>query len=86
MADNSDTIYRVVEPFSFDEDGHPWVMRKGDLIGPRHPAYKRYAESSLLEPVDAGQASAPVTSTRAVETASAAPGQRRSRTTPPVKD
>jgi len=75
------TVWRVLEAFSFDAEGRPWVMRRGDLVGESHPAFK--VGRPYLEQVDA--AALKVSSTRARETASAAPGERRAVTRPTVK-
>jgi hypothetical protein len=62
-------IYRVREPFAFDQpNGVQRVMRPGDLVGEDDPAYK--GKEHLYEAVEAAAA-------RAVESATAAPGERR---------
>ena len=71
-------IYRVREPFAFDQsDGVQRVMRPGDLVNDTDPAYK--GREALYEPVE-------VAATRAVETTSAAPGERRTRSKRVQKD
>lgn len=68
-------IYRVKEPFSYtDGRGVPRVMRVGDLVTTDHDAY-REKWSHLFEPVnDAAERVA----TAGTETATAAPGEKRS--------
>lgn len=64
-------VYRVREPFAFDQsNGVQRVMRVGDLVSDSDPAY--VGRENLFESVDAA-------ATRAVETATAAPGERRVR-------
>lgn len=84
-------VYRVVEPFSFDHDNRPWVMRKGDLVTPSHPAFR--GREALLEAVDDDVVRRQTTSITAAspvyatETAMAAPGHPRSvspSVTPPI--
>lgn len=82
MADTQEQVYRVTESFSFDHDGRPWVMRKGDLVDAKHPAYK-YGKDIYLEVVDASQVAEERkrSAVTATETTMASPGQPRSRTT-----
>lgn len=72
-------IYRVKEPFSYTDDrGVPRVMRAGDLVTAGHDAYReRWAH--LFEPVTEAAERAPVAE---VEAATAAPGEKRSLSTP----
>jgi hypothetical protein len=97
MAETNDTIdagaepvYRVLEAFSFDEGGRPWVMRKGDLVTPSHPAFA--GREGLLERVDDDvvrrqtMSVSAANNVRATETASAAPGQRRAVSSPPAPE
>jgi hypothetical protein len=75
-------IYRVKEPFSYTDDrGVPRVMRVGDLVTVGHDAY-REKWAHLYEPVAeaAERVAAPGT-----ETATAAPGEKRSLPEPPPK-
>lgn len=79
MATEDRTTYRVRESFSFDFEGRPYVMAKGDVIDANHPAMSR---RSLLEPVTPENvkedtAERTVTATQATETTSATPGTRR---------
>lgn len=78
MAQDKAKVYRVVEAFSFDHDGRPYSMRIGDLIGVEHPAYSP-ARLSMLEEVSSGSGMADYAemAERAVEVATAAPGERR---------
>jgi hypothetical protein len=74
-------IYRVKEPFSFtDSRGTPRVMSAGDLVTEGHEAYRK-AWFHLMEPVQAAADRAVTPS----ETATAAPGERRSITPPAPK-
>ncbi|GLW32270.1 hypothetical protein [Actinoplanes regularis] len=66
-------VLRVKESFSYDRDGVPLVMRAGDLVPDDDPCVAgREVHFELVEDV------ASRTSTSAVETATAAPGERRS--------
>lgn len=76
-------VWRVKEPFSFDERGVPVTMRMGTLLeddDPRIVGRERYLERAE----DAASRSAPPAS--AMETATAAPGERRSRSAPPARN
>jgi hypothetical protein len=84
MADEK--VYRVVESFSADVKGATYVLRKGDLVDAGHPVFK--GREALFEEVDAAvvaqdRARRQVTaadSGGAIETATANPGAKRSRT------
>lgn len=65
---------RVVQAHSFDENGVPVTMKTGTLVDDNDPRVK--GREVFYE--DAEDAAAR-TSVRAVETASAGPGERRSR-------
>lgn len=68
-------IYRVKEPFSYTDDrGVPRVMRVGDLVTADHDAY-RANWSHLFEPVVEAAERGP---SAEVESATAAPGEKRS--------
>lgn len=72
--ENPHMIYRVKEPFSYtDGRGVPRVMRVGDLVTTDHDAY-REKWSHLFEPVNEA-ADRPA---GMVESATAAPGEKRS--------
>ena len=83
MAETSEQVFRVTESFSFDHDGRPWVMRKGDLVDVKHPAY-RYGKDLYLEQVSSQQVAEERkrSTVSATETAMAAPGKPRARTAP----
>lgn len=66
---------RAKEPFSYDADGYSHNVGAGQLFDSEDPCVKKRAH--LFEPVEVAVARA----ARALETASAAPGERRSRTT-----
>ena len=73
-----ENVYRVLEPFAFDHEGRPYVMRKGDIVEGDHPAY--IGRERLFEQVTAQaarEARQMRTQVSAVETATAAPGERR---------
>jgi len=72
-------IYRVKEPFSYTDDrGVPRVMRVGDLVTVGHDAY-REKWAHLYEPVaEAAERDA----SPGTETATAAPGEKRSLSLP----
>lgn len=86
MAESNEQVYRVTESFSFDHAGRPWVMRKGDLVDAKHPAYK-YGKDAYLEAVDSEQVAAERrrSTVSATETTMAAPGRPRARTAPVEK-
>ena len=63
---------RVKEAFSFDDGGVPVVMRAGTLVEDDDPRVK--GRERYLEDADTAAAR---TSVRAVETATAAPGEQR---------
>lgn len=63
-------VWRVKEPFSFDQDGVPVTMRAGALLPEGDP--RAVGREHLLEQAD------DVAARGAVETATAAPGERRS--------
>ena len=67
-------VWRVKESYSFDHEGVPVVMRVGDLLEDNDP--RAVGREAFLEPAqDAAQRAAGTTA--AVETTSAAPGERR---------
>lgn len=78
MAQDKGKVFRVVEAFSFDHDGRPYSMRIGDLIDSKHPAFST-KRMSMLEQVSDGSGMADYAemAERAVEVATAAPGERR---------
>lgn len=70
---DNNMIYRVKEPFSYTDDrGVPRVMRVGDLVTASHDAY-REKWTHFYEPVEEAAGAAGAT-----ETATAAPGEKRS--------
>lgn len=70
-------VFRVKEPFSFDVDGVPVTVKRGALLEEGHPWVAGHEQ--YMEPAeDAAQRSAGTTP-QAVETATAAPGERRTR-------
>ncbi len=79
MAQDKGKVYRVIEAFSFDHGGRPYSMRIGDLIDTSHPAFNT-GRMKMLEEVGEGSGMADYAdmSERAIETTTAAPGQRRS--------
>jgi hypothetical protein len=79
MAQDKSKVYRVIEAFSFDHGGRPYSMRIGDLIGTDHPAFSE-KRLNMLEEVSSGSGMADYAemAERAVEVATAAPGERRS--------
>lgn len=92
MAEGVSKVWRVTEPFAFDgPDGRGWLMRAGDLIDETHPAFKRPGSKPYLEEVVPGAGATQHDRTftpgvnTAVETATAAPGERRSVTAPARK-
>lgn len=87
MAASGQVVYRVREAFTFDADGRPYSLRRGELVSAGHPAVTK-ARMSLLEEVsaDAVRADTEFTSigaVQAVETTTAVPGERRT-TRPPT--
>lgn len=65
-------IYRIKEPFAYtDSQGVPRIAQAGDLINERHEAY-RPSRVQFMEPIEDAMARAQL------ETATAAPGERRS--------
>lgn len=78
-----ETVYRVMEPFSFDHNGRTFVMKKGDIVTADHPAGPADARSALFEPVtaqaarEAAQMRTQVSAVDMLEVATAAPGERR---------
>lgn len=78
-------VYRVTEGFAIDKDGRSYVMKPGDLVDARHPAYK--GREHLFEPVDTAHVRDALSRTRtsasasdALEIATAGPGEKRTRT------
>lgn len=70
-------LYRALESFAFvDDNGVPWPITPGTIVSKSDPAYKGRAH--LFEPVEAAVHQSSKAS-HAVETASAAPGERRFR-------
>jgi hypothetical protein len=67
-------VFRATEAFAFtSKSGVPRIIRPGDLVADNDPDFK--GREHLFEPaVNAAN--------RAAETASAAPGERRTRTRP----
>jgi|SRR5215210_2515704 len=89
MASSSDVVYRVREGFTFDHQGRPYTMRRGELVSPGHPAVVP-GRMSLLEEVSATAVRADldrqsIGAVNAVETATAAPGERRAATHVPPR-
>lgn len=79
-AADEDTVYRVVEAFSFDYNGRTYAMRKGDIVAADHPSQPTSTRRSLYEQVTAAaarEATVMRTQVSAVETATAAPGEHR---------
>jgi hypothetical protein len=80
-----DQVYRVVESFSFDHGGRTYAMKRNDMVTRDHPGYK--GRENLFEPVTEEYVRAQAARTsvgatwRANETATAAPGERRTVTT-----
>lgn len=73
MAD----FYRATEAFAFvDDNGVPWPVTPGTIVAKSDRAYK--GRESSFEPVEASVHQSSRAS-HAVETASAAPGERRAR-------
>lgn len=79
MATEDTDTYRVRESFSFDFQGRPYVMTKGEVIDADHPAMSRRSllEKVTSENVKESHAERTVTATQATETTSATPGTRR---------
>lgn len=69
-------ILRVKDAFAVDQGGFHRVLRPGDILEDTDPVVK--GREAFFEPVEA-QA---VRERRRVETASAAPGEKRTRTVP----
>lgn len=81
------TLYRVVEACGFDLNGRQYVLKRGDLIDEDHPGWARLKDSPLVQPVEAADTAkvpARATAVKAVEQATAVPGQKRTRTQPEI--
>jgi hypothetical protein len=73
--------FRVRESFAYDADGVNNVLRTGDVVEADHPAMK--VAPTHFEPVSDYIERRDANSTvSAVETATAAPGEKRTRTRP----
>lgn len=73
-------IYRIREPFAYnDSRGVPRIANVGDLIDENHDAYTP-GRHALMEPIETVMSRA-----QSSETATAAPGERRSVTPPPAQ-
>jgi hypothetical protein len=68
-------VLRVKESFSYDRDGVPVVMRAGDLVDDNDPCVT--GRGDHFEPAEKA-----ASRSRAVETATAVPGEARTLTTP----
>lgn len=73
-------VWRVKEAFSFDHQGVPVTMRVGDLLEDDDP--RAAGREQFLEPAQEAAQRAAGTTPAAVETATAAPGERRARSKP----
>lgn len=72
------TLYRATTSFAIPRDGHMFIVGRNKIVDAKSFEYK--ARPDLFEEVTADTVSA--TSTAATETATAAPGEKRSRTAP----
>ncbi|MGX4657100.1 hypothetical protein ACWCHM_26125 [Micromonospora sp. SCSIO 07396] len=73
-------VWRVKEAHSFDLDGVPVTMRVGTLLEDDDP--RVVGRERFLEPAQEAAQRAAGTTPASVETATAAPGERRSRSKP----
>jgi hypothetical protein len=79
MAEDKGPVYRVTQPFSFDDNGQQYAMRTGDLVEPGHPALTP-GRMGLFEEVQpgSGMRDYAVRAAEAIETTTAEPGAKRS--------
>lgn len=76
MADKS-TLYRATTSFAIPRDGHMFVVARHKIVEPSSFEYK--ARPDLFEEVTADTVR--TTASAAVETATQAPGEKRTRST-----
>lgn len=69
-------VLRVKESFSFNHQGMPVVLRTGQLVEDGHPYVKGH--ESLFELAETSNTAITRATAQAEETATAAPGERRS--------
>ena len=74
-------VLRVKEGFSFDHEGVPITLRAGQLVDDGHPWVKGH--EAQFEPAD--KSATRVSTAQMEETATAAPGERRVVSQPPLE-
>lgn len=82
MAESTQAVYRPREAFSCDIDGVPYVLRPTDLVNESHPAFKGREQMFQQVTGEGGEdyrSRTSATAARATETATAAPGEKRQR-------